>query len=403
MSGVIYSLRLQRLCVKIFLAQRRWSRKGKIARVPILNGERVSLSAEETRLFELTRRLIDIPSVTGEEGEVGRFLVAHLEGLGFEVESQEIASGRANVLARSSGAQPRVVLSTHMDTVPPHISSSEDAEFIHGRGACDAKGIIAAQIDAVAQLRAEAIEDIGLLFTVDEEMSSDGARAANEHEWARACRFLVNGEPTDNLLAAGTKGSLRLRLRARGREAHSAYPEQGDSAIEKLLDVLADLRAHSWQRNEFFGETTCNVGTLSGGTRPNVIAAQAEAVLQFRLVSDARDLKATLERLVASRVEIEYLSENDPVRLTTVEGFEQTVVRFTTDIPYLSRWGEPLLIGPGSILVAHTAEERVGKRALVEAAELYARLARTLLSRADDDTHAKRATHDEANAGGAVQ
>jgi acetylornithine deacetylase len=339
---------------------------------------------EEARLFELTRRLIDIPSVTGEEGAVGRFLAAHLEGLGYEVETQEIARGRANVFARLEGQRARVVLSTHMDTVPPHIASTEDEEFIHGRGACDAKGIIAAQITAAETLRREGVKEVGFLFTVDEEMSSDGARAADAHAWAKDCRFLVNGEPTDNKLAAGTKGSLRVRLKAAGREAHSAYPEQGDSAIEKLLDVLSDVRAHRWQRDDFFGEMTCNVGTLSGGTRPNVTAAQAEAVLQFRLVTPAREVKTTLERLIAGRVGIEYLSENDPLRLLQVEGFEQVVVRFTTDIPYLPGWGTPLLIGPGSILVAHTARERIDKRELVEAVSLYARLARTLLARADE-------------------
>jgi acetylornithine deacetylase len=343
--------------------------------------------AEETRLFELTRRLIDIPSVTGEEGAVGRFLSAHLASLGYEVETREIAAGRANVLARVAHHPARVVLSTHMDNVPPHIASTEDDEFIHGRGACDAKGIIAAQIVAAEALRREGVREIGFLFTVDEEMSSHGARAADAHSWARDCRFLVNGEPTDNRLAAGTKGSLRVRLKAAGREAHSAYPEQGESAIEKLLDVLADVRAHQWLHDDFFGETTCNTGTISGGTRPNVTAARAEAVLQFRLVTPAREVKSALEQLVAGRVEIEYLSENDPLRLTQVEGFEQVVVRFTTDIPYLPSWGAPLLIGPGSILVAHTNEERVAKRELVEAVSLYTRLARTLLARAGE-THA---------------
>jgi acetylornithine deacetylase len=299
-----------------------------------------------------------------------------------------------------------------MDTVPPHIASSEDEEFIHGRGACDAKGIIAAQIAAVERLRAEGMKEIGLLFTVDEEMSSVGARAANSHAWARDCYYLIDGEPTDSLLAAGTRGSLRVRLKATGREAHSAYPEQGESAIEKLLDVLADVRAHQWQRDEFFGETTCNIGMINGGTRPNVTAAQAEAVLQFRLVTPAREVKATLEQIVDGRVEIEYLSENDPRRLATVEGFAQAIMRFTTDIPYLPGWGTPLLAGPGSILVAHTADERVRKSELVEAVSLYTRLARTLLARVinvharrdeGDEARATSTARDEANAGGAMR
>jgi acetylornithine deacetylase len=364
----------------------------------------MDVKPEDSQLFELTRRLIDIPSVTGDEGEVGRFLAARLAGLGYEVETQEIAPGRANVLARVEGARARVVLSTHMDTVPPHVASSEDDEFVRGRGACDAKGIIAAQIAAAESLRAEGVEEIGLLFTVDEEMSSDGARAANGHAWASDCRFLVNGEPTGNRLAAGTKGSLRVRLKARGREAHSAYPELGDSAIEKLLDTLADLRAFAWRRDDFFGDATCNVGTLAGGTRPNVVAAEAGADLQFRLVTSAREVKEALERIAAGRVSVEYLSENEPIRLNVVEGFEQEVMRFTTDIPYLANWGAPLLLGAGSILAAHTIEERVAKRELAAAVEIYARLARTLLARAADaGARVVGGARDEANAGGAAR
>lgn len=330
-------------------------------------------------LFELTRRLIDIPSPSGEEGEVGRFLASHLEGLGYAVESQEVAEGRANVIA-TTGARPRVVLSTHMDTVPPSIASEEDEEFIRGRGACDAKGIIAAQIAASERLRAAGFAEVGLLFTVDEELGSLGARAANGHALARDCEFLINGEPTENKLAVGSKGSLRVRLACEGRAAHSAYPEHGDSAIEKLLDVLADVRACAWPADEFFGETTCNVGTVAGGTRPNVIPAEAEAVLQLRLVTHSSKVRGILAEAVAGRARIEYLSTAEPVRMRAVEGFESEVVRFTTDIPYLTNWGVPLLLGPGSILDAHTAHEKVSKRELEASVGLYVRLARSLLT-----------------------
>jgi len=329
-------------------------------------------------LFGLTRRLIDIPSVSGEEAEVGRFLAAHLSGLGYSVETQEVAPGRANVLA-TTGAPPRVVLSTHMDTVPPFIASGEEGGRITGRGACDAKGIIAAQVAAAGRLRAEGFEEVGLLFTVDEELGSLGARLANGHPLAAACRYLINGEPTGNRLAVGSKGSLRLRLTAAGRAAHSAYPEHGESAVEKLLDVLADLRRLRWPRDEFFGETTCNIGTVAGGTRPNVVPERAQAELQIRLVTDSSVVKKILEEAVAGRAQIEYMSAAEPVRMHAVEGFEQEVVRFTTDVPYLTNWGTPLLLGPGSILDAHTPHESVGKAELEEAAGLYARLARTLL------------------------
>ncbi|HEX8556486.1 MAG TPA: M20/M25/M40 family metallo-hydrolase [Pyrinomonadaceae bacterium] len=331
-------------------------------------------------LFELTRTLIDIPSVSGEEGEAGRFLASYLEGLGYRVESQEVEPGRSNVLA-TTGARARVVLSTHMDTVPPHIPSSEDATHIRGRGACDAKGIIAAQVAAAEALRAAGVEEFGLLFTVDEELGSLGARAANAHPLARECEFLINGEPTENRLASGSKGSLRVRLSTQGRAAHSAYPERGESALEKMLDVLADVRARAWPRDEFFGETTCNIGTLRGGSRPNVIPADASAELQIRLVTPSAAVRRALEEAVAGRARVEYLSAAEPVRMHAVEGFESEVVRFTTDIPYLPAWGAPLLVGPGSILDAHTDGERVSKRELEEAAGLYARLAKTLLGR----------------------
>jgi acetylornithine deacetylase len=339
-------------------------------------------------LFELTRKLMDTSSVTGDEAGVSKLLFEYLIDLGYEVELQPVGANRWNVIA--AGSEPaRIVFSTHMDTVPPFIQSTEDSDKIHGRGSCDAKGILAAQIFAAERLRAEGIDEIGLLFTVDEEAGSAGARAANSHPRARECRYLINGEPTDNKLAIGTKGSLRLRLQTTGRPCHSAYPEQGESAIEKLLDVLSEIRAIEWPGDSFFGETTCNFGIISGGTRANVIPAEASATLQVRLATDAGRIKNQLERIVSDRAAIDYLSVSEPLHLTEVEGFDQCVVRFTTDIPYLTNWGSPLLIGPGSILVAHTADEFVAKRELNEAVDIYAELARTLLSRVHDEEMSK--------------
>jgi acetylornithine deacetylase len=330
-------------------------------------------------LFELTRQLIDIPSVTGDEKAVGEFLSRYLAGRGYKVEQQKVEPGRFNVLA-TTGAPSRVVLSTHMDTVPPHIAASENEELIYGRGACDAKGIIAAQISAAEQLRADGMNEVGLLFTVDEEAGSEGARIANASPLANQCEYLINGEPTDNKLASATKGSLRLTLKTKGQAAHSAYPEQGESAVEKLLDVLQDLRQSQWPNDALLGETTCNIGVISGGTRANVIPAEASAVLQLRLVTNADSVKSFVENIVAGRAEVDYLSVHDPVHLFTVAGFEQCVVRFTTDIPYLSRWGKPLLLGPGSILKAHTDGECVSKQELSEAVTLYVSMTRTLLA-----------------------
>ncbi len=319
-------------------------------------------------VFKLTRELIDIPSVTGGEFEIGNSLGELLSRLGYQVELQEVTDGRANVIA-TTGAPARVVLSTHMDTVPPYIQSTEDDEFIYGRGACDAKGIIASQIAAAEKLRADGVSEIGLLFTVDEEVTSAGAKVANAHPLAAACQFLINGEPTDNRLAVGTKGSLQVTI----------YPEQGESAIEKLLDVLADIRRIDWPADDVFGDTTCNIGVISGGTRANVIPDAAQTTLQIRLATGADAAKGLLESAVAGRASLDYKSTHDPVRLVALEGFEQAIVRFTTDIPYLTRWGKALLIGPGSILDAHTEHERVAKSELTKAVTIYGDLVRRLL------------------------
>jgi acetylornithine deacetylase len=333
-------------------------------------------------LFELTKHLIDIPSVTGEERGLADFLASYLRRLGYEVELQPVAGERVNVLARTA-APPRIVFSTHLDTVPPHIISAEDAEDIKGRGACDAKGIIAAQIFAAENLRGSGYAEIGLLFTVDEEMASAGAVVANEHSWASECRYLVNGEPTDNLLAIGTKGSLRFTISTAGRAAHSAYPEHGESAIEKLLEVLDALRHCDWPVDEVFGETTCNIGVISGGTKPNIVPATAAAEVQMRLVTEVEPIKEIIAATVGDRAEIKYSSQHAPVRLMALDEFPQCVVRFTTDIPYLTRWGRPLLLGPGSIFNAHADHERISKTELSRAVELYVSLARLLSERVE--------------------
>jgi acetylornithine deacetylase len=325
----------------------------------------------------LAQRLVDIPSVSGEESPAARFVASELTTLGYRVELFEAAPGRPNVLA-TTGAPPRIVLSTHLDTVPPHIPARVAAGVLYGRGACDAKGIVAAQIAAAEQLRAAGIIEIGLLFVVDEEMGSLGARAANAHPLAAQSRWLIDGEPTDNRLATGCKGSLRVALRTAGVAAHSAYPEHGRSAIDALLDVLADVRRTRWPTDPAFGETTVNIGVIAGGTRPNVVAAAAHADLQIRLVTDARPVQALLEQAVAGRAHIDYLTAAPLVRLATVPGFATCVVRFTTDIPHLTNWGSPLLVGPGSILHAHGEDEQLSAADLAAGVDTYVRLVRAL-------------------------
>lgn len=330
-------------------------------------------------LFTLTKSLMAIPSVSGEEEAVGHFLRDHLTSLGWMVELQAVSENQNNVIATLND-NPRVWMSTHMDTVPPFIPPTEDDEKIYGRGACDAKGIIAAQITAAEQLRNEGISDIGLLYTVEEERASTGAKAVNDHPLAAKCEYMINGEPTDNDLAIGSKGSFRLMIKTSGKAAHSAYPEEGDSAIETLLDILDDIRHTHFPHDDFFGETTVNIGTINGGLALNVIPPRAEAGLLIRLTTKREPIEQALESVVRGRGDIEVLSCSEPVKLHPVEGFTQKVVRFTTDIPHMPSWGKPLLLGPGSILVAHTKNEFVLKKDLKAATGLYANLSKSLLA-----------------------
>ncbi|HSN89118.1 MAG TPA: M20/M25/M40 family metallo-hydrolase [Thermoanaerobaculia bacterium] len=341
-------------------------------------------------LFQLTRALIDVDSVTGRERAVGDFLLSYLEDLaartGGTVERMPVAEDRFNLFA--SWGEPVVVLSTHMDTVPPFFPSSEDAEHIHGRGACDTKGGIAAMIKALEELTAagnDLRQGFGLLLVVGEETDSIGAQVANRNP--RGARFLINGEPTENRLALGSKGALYLALEAEGRAAHSAYPELGASAIDRLLAALDRLREVPLPSDPILGDTTLNIGTLAGGRAANVIADQARAEVMLRTVADTTELRATLQAAVdsISGVRIAEQRETRAMRLGSLPGFATTTVKYTTDIPRLGAWGEPFLLGPGTIHVAHTHGERVPKRELVEAVGLYRDLVRGLQTRAPGD------------------
>lgn len=330
-------------------------------------------------LFELTKSLMSIPSTSGEEEAVGFWLRDYLDSLGWTVELQPVSANQNNVIAYLNET-PRVWLSTHMDTVPPFIAPTEDDGKIYGRGSCDAKGIIAAQITAAELLRKEGIADIGLLYTVEEERASTGAKVANDHPLAAKCEYMINGEPTDNDLAIGSKGAFRAKIKTQGKAAHSAYPEQGESAIEKLLDILEDVRHTKFPNDEFFGETTCNIATLDGGIALNVIPPNAEAGILIRLTTPEEPIVNALNSLIRDRGELEIMSYSLPVKMLAIDGFKQKVVRFTTDIPHLTNWGQPLLLGPGSILVAHTKDEFVLKKDLEEAVGLYVNLLKKLLT-----------------------
>jgi acetylornithine deacetylase len=334
-------------------------------------------------VIELTRALIDIESITNNEERIGNFLFECLAPLAARydghVERVEVEPRRFNLFAQW-GQRLDVTLSTHMDTVPPFFASGEDDENIWGRGACDTKGIIAAMVAAVEGLLEAGQRSIGLLLVVGEERNSAGAlRAATD---PRGCRYIVNGEPTGNKLALGSKGALRYEVAASGKMAHSAYPELGESAIHKLIEALSAIRRIPLPVDELLGPSTLNVGTISGGRAPNVVADEAHADIMIRLVGDSAATKAALAEAVEGLAELREVIEIPALRLNAVEGIPTTVVAFTTDIPaFKGQWGEPFLIGPGSIHVAHTLEERVGKRELVEAVEIYQRIVRHLCKR----------------------
>jgi acetylornithine deacetylase len=336
--------------------------------------------ADATDIVALTRALVDIDSTTGREGAAARWLADYLRAHGWAVLEQRVDATRFNVIAPPAGnAAGGVTFSTHIDCVPPFFASRLDGDRLYGRGACDAKGILAAQVAAADRLRRSGETRLGLVFVVGEERGSDGARAANDAASDNASRFLIDGEPTDNRLGIATRGILRLKLRATGRAAHSSFPELGESAIDKLIDSLVELRSVPLPEDRVLGHTHYTIGLITGGVAPNVVSPSAEAEVMFRTVSDAADVRravAPLER----RVTIEHVLEVPPVRLKTVPGFDAAVFPYTTDIPFLTRWGAPLLFGPGSIHVAHTADEYVSVAELHAAADHYVTLARSLLT-----------------------
>jgi acetylornithine deacetylase len=334
-------------------------------------------------VFELTRALVDIESISDHETDVAAYLYEHLSAFaarsGGRAERMEVAEGRFNVLAH--WGNPTVTLSTHMDTVPPHFPSSEDAQQINGRGSCDAKGIIAAMIGAAEKLRAEKVDNFGVLFVVGEERNSAGAAVAAQSP--RGSKYLIDGEPTENKLALASKGALRFEVVASGRLAHSAYPELGESAIEKLLDALEKIRRVPLPTDAVLGACTMNVGTITGGRAPNVIPDAAKAELLVRLVGDAEPIRKSYAAACDGRVQLKEVLCVPAIQFAQVDGLPTTIVSFTTDVPVFGRtWGEPLLIGPGSIHVAHTAHEFIPKKELLDAVEIYSTMTKKLLAQA---------------------
>jgi acetylornithine deacetylase len=328
--------------------------------------------------LELTRALVALETPTGSEQAATDFLDGLLRRAGYRTLRQQVSPGRDNLYAYRE--QPELVFSTHVDTVPPYLPLAEDGQTIRGRGSCDAKGLAAAMIAAAEQLAAAGERRVGLLFVVGEENGSDGAKAAAD--FGPRGRFLINGEPTDNRLSVGQKGTLRVDLTARGRAAHSGYPQEGSSAIAALLDTIERIRRMPLPHDPLLGQSTVNLGLISGGVAPNVIPPHATAQLLVRTVEPTGPLRAAIEGLLAPGVSVAF-----PVELPfhkangAPPGWDTTVVSFASDLPFLARWGEGYQLGPGDIRVAHTAEEHILKSDLLRGVDLYVRLATDLLSR----------------------
>ena len=335
--------------------------------------------------IQLTRALCEIESTTFHEGAVGDFLADFLSQRGWAVEKTPVEQPvitaelglRWNVYAGKAGETPDLVFSTHMDTVPPYIPFREDEEFVYGRGVCDAKGILAAQVAAAEVLRTAGYK-VGLLFVSGEERDSAGARAANEAP--KGSRFLINGEPTDNRLAVASKGALRAAFKSTGKMAHSAYPELGDSAVHKIVHLMEKVLNMHMAELEGIGPATVNIGQISGGYAPNVIADHAEAQVLVRTVTESAQVKAQLLEVAGDQATVDFTLDTPFLRLRSVEGLPTMVAKFATDIPHLTNWGEPVLLGPGSIHVAHTPHEKLSKKELLESVDLYVQVARQLLA-----------------------
>jgi acetylornithine deacetylase len=328
-------------------------------------------------LIELAKTLVNIPSITGSEAAIADFLSSYLRSQGFDLEKQDVDEKRRNILAVLHPS-PRLILCTHMDTVPPFYGAREDESFIYGRGACDAKGIMASMIFAAQELSKEGMKKIGLLFVVGEETDSVGAKMAGSLDVDS--EYIIVGEPTENKMGTGHKGIVNLIISAEGKSAHSAFPDLGESAIEKLLDVLQEIRGLDFREDPILGKTVINIGKIEGGLAFNVIADSASAEVSFRSGLYSDEIIEKVKAVAGQRARIEVISQSEPQVLFTIPGFEQAVLPYGTDIPYLKRFGRPLLLGPGSALVAHTENERIEKKQLFDGVEIYKKIVKMLIT-----------------------
>ncbi|KAF9888623.1 hypothetical protein FE257_008555 [Aspergillus nanangensis] len=339
------------------------------------------------KVISLLYDLIEVPSNSEYEQDVAVFLDNHLTALGYTVERIPIAQGstRENVYAYlGSQRKTRACLSSHMDTVPPHIPLRVDGSTIYGRGACDDKGPMAAQICALEELRAEGKVkegDVSLLFVVGEEKGGPGMLAANNHDLS--FEGVVFGEPTEGKLVVGHKGHLVFELIGEGKACHSGYPHHGTNANIALVEALNDFLTTKFPDSSLLGPSTFNIGKLEGGVSYNIVPAASKALCAVRVATDMPGIKKIVADTAAKHpnIRLEFKFEYPETLLDhDVEGFETGPVSYGTDVPRFKGNHKKYLYGPGSILVAHGENEQIEMSELLEGVKRYKTLTTHILN-----------------------
>jgi acetylornithine deacetylase len=267
-----------------------------------------SSSSSTSPLVSLHKSLVEYESITGNEHDVAQYLISYLQESNFTVETQDVSprtssgKSRENIFAYvGTTRQTRVLVSSHIDTVPPFWKYERKGDEIWGRGSVDAKGSVASQIIAVEELLDSgtiAEGDVALLFVVGEEVGGDGMKKANELgvSW-ESCIF---GEPTELKLASGHKGIMSLDIKAKGKAGHSGYPQLGKSANSMIVKALYALLQVDLPSSEKYGSSTLNIGTIRGGVAGNVIAEDASATISLRI---AAGQPAMIEKILLDAIE----------------------------------------------------------------------------------------------------
>lgn len=328
----------------------------------------------------LAKELISIPSVSGNEFEALEYLSTVFTSFGWHYEIHEISEKRFNIFVQFEN--PDVCFTTHIDVVPakenqfnPEIKNGR----LYGRGACDAKGILASMICAVKNLELNGKSNMALLVVIGEETDGIGAKTASKQLTGKGIRHIVNGEPTEGKLVAAHKGGLGFRITTRGISCHSGYPEYGIDANNTLVDIAYQIQNTCFGEDPVLGSATVNLGLIKAGSARNVLSDHGQIDGMIRTVTDSESVITKLQDIISDRAEIEILNNAPKVHLKTLPGFEISTVSYATDIPhFLSLGTDCLLYGPGSIKQAHTDDEWIDIIELEDSVTEYCKIFQNL-------------------------